>query len=79
MVHEEAGRGYARPTERAEKAVTIAHGSGIQAETTYTGKAWAHLISGAFRARKVLFWNTFGSDSRIFRDLDDLVSDFRVR
>ena len=30
------------------------------AETTYTGKAWAHVLSGALRGRRVMFWNTFG-------------------
>jgi len=60
VVHTQAGKGYARPTPAAERAAAIATRAGIPAETTYTGKVWAHLLSGALPDRRVLFWNTFG-------------------
>jgi hypothetical protein len=60
LVQSRAGGGYARPTPEAERAVILAREAGIRAETTYTGKALAHLFSGGFRGRRVLFWNTFG-------------------
>jgi 1-aminocyclopropane-1-carboxylate deaminase/D-cysteine desulfhydrase-like pyridoxal-dependent ACC family enzyme len=60
MVHAEAGGGYAKPTPAGELAAARATTAGVAAETTYTGKAWAHLFSGALSDRRVLFWNTFG-------------------
>jgi D-cysteine desulfhydrase len=60
FVHDQAGGGYARPTPAAHEGVNIAHAAGIRAETTYTGKAWAHVLTGALQGRRVLFWNTFG-------------------
>ena len=43
-----------------QSAVKAAGEAGLRAETTYTGKAWAHVFSGSLKSRKVLFWNTFG-------------------
>jgi D-cysteine desulfhydrase len=60
FVHTQAGPGYGRPTPAAEQAVARARAAGLRAETTYTGKAWAHVLSGALRGRRVLFWSTFG-------------------
>jgi D-cysteine desulfhydrase len=60
FVEEQAGEGYARPTAEAARAVRVAGEAGVRAETTYTGKAWAHLLGGGSRGRRVLFWNTFG-------------------
>jgi D-cysteine desulfhydrase len=60
FVQTEAGQGYARPTAAAERAVSVAQSAGVTAETTYTGKAWAYVLSGALRGRRVMFWNTFG-------------------
>jgi D-cysteine desulfhydrase len=63
VVHSEVGGGYGRPTCSGQRAVTRTRAEGLDAETTYTGKAWAYLLSGGFRGRRVLFWNTFGGRS----------------
>ena len=47
VVHAEAGGGYAKPTPAGDRAAARATTAGVAAETTYTGKAWAHLFSGA--------------------------------
>lgn len=61
-VSSQAGEGYAIPTpEAAAAAAGFERQTGMLAETTYTGKALAHLAAGAFRGRRVLFWNTLSA------------------
>jgi D-cysteine desulfhydrase len=60
VVHSAVGAGYGKPTDAATDAVKVVASAGIRAETTYTGKCWGHVLGGAFRGRRVLFWNTFG-------------------
>jgi D-cysteine desulfhydrase len=60
FIDSEVGAGYGRPTPAAAEAVKVIGKAGIRAETTYTGKAWAHLLRGGFPGRRVLFWNTYG-------------------
>lgn len=57
--------GYARSDAATERAVRIAADSGLELETTYTGKAMAALLDDIERPRfdgsKLLFWNTYNS------------------
>lgn len=60
-VGREAGRGYARPTPGASRAVEmVVRLGGFPVETTYTGKALAFLQGGGLAGRRVVFWNTYG-------------------
>ncbi len=61
VVGREAGRGYARPTRASSAAVRVAAAAGLRLDTTYTGKAFAHLAAGPLRGRSVLFWNTLSA------------------
>jgi 1-aminocyclopropane-1-carboxylate deaminase/D-cysteine desulfhydrase-like pyridoxal-dependent ACC family enzyme len=59
------GKAYAAPTPEALAALETAAQAGLKLETTYTGKAFAALLSdvagGALEGRSVLFWNTYNS------------------
>jgi hypothetical protein len=60
----ELGPGYARATPAARNSVRwFAESTGVQLETTYTGKALASLIRDAPKAagKTLLFWNTHAS------------------
>ena len=63
------GEGYARPTEAGMTAVRrLSELEGVALEGTYTGKALACLLtdgeSGALERQKILFWNTYNSQSQ---------------
>ena len=62
VVQGQAGAGYALPTRAGQDAVKlVGEASGIQLDTTYTGKAMAALLAQAptWQGRRVLFWNTY--------------------
>jgi len=68
------GKGYAHFTKEGKEAVRyVEEGEGIKLEGTYTGKAFAALISDAknqrLRDEVVLFWNTYNS-----RDFSDVIA-----
>jgi hypothetical protein len=59
------GKGYAHPTEEAQRAVALADETeGLTLETTYTGKALAALLDHARRdpQTRLLFVDTFAED-----------------
>jgi D-cysteine desulfhydrase len=60
LVQDEAGPGYAQPTSGGRDALALLTPEGVPVDLTYTGKAWAHVLSGALRGRRVLVWNTYG-------------------
>ena len=62
MVHREIGGRSAVPTEAGRVAVAcVRDATGLIGDTTYTGKAWAHILGGHLRGRRVLFWNTLSA------------------
>ncbi len=63
LVLDQLGAGYGFPTPQAEEAVAAAAESGLQLETTYTGKCLAALRERLRRPREgpLLFWNTFNA------------------
>jgi len=61
LVGDQLGAGYGSPTPAAERAVAELAEIGLRLETTYTGKAMAHLLAHPPRGRRVLFWHTYNS------------------
>lgn len=57
--------GYGVVTPQTEEAVALAADAGLTLETTYTGKAFAAMVSDAHAGRldgdRVLFWDTYSS------------------
>ena len=62
------GHGYAKTTDKAERALVIAREQlGLELEATYTGKAMAALLDDLDdRGGDVLFWNTYNSQPLAF-------------
>jgi 1-aminocyclopropane-1-carboxylate deaminase/D-cysteine desulfhydrase-like pyridoxal-dependent ACC family enzyme len=59
------GPGYAEATPEATEAVALAEGLDVKLEITYTGKAFAGLVTdaraGRLAGKRVVFWNTYSS------------------
>lgn len=57
--------GYGVVTPQTLEAVSLAAGSGIKLETTYTGKAFAAMVAdaraGKLAGSRVVFWDTYNS------------------
>ena len=69
-----SGPAYGQVTKEAMRAIDVMkQTSGLQLDTTYTGKAFAGLLhdleSGVLKDKTVLFWNTFCSDVEL-ADID---------
>jgi len=63
--HEWFKPGYGVATPEGLEAVALAAQSGVQLETTYTGKTFAALVAdaqaGKLKDQDILFWNTYSS------------------
>jgi D-cysteine desulfhydrase len=86
LIHSQLGPGYGAPTPAGREAVAAAAESGLQLETTYTGKCLAAILERARRRElprgPVLFWNTYNAvdvEARAPQPLDPAALPPRLR